>query len=34
MNTQASLKASRENRAVIDLKTLEWAKDKILMGTL
>ena len=29
---QASLKASREHKDVITLETLEWAKDKILMG--
>lgn len=29
---QAALKASRDKMDTIDLKTLEWAKDKILMG--
>ena len=29
---QASLKASRDHEDVITLTTLEWAKDKILMG--
>ena len=32
MVNQASLKASREHKDVITLETLEWAKDKILMG--
>jgi ATP-dependent metalloprotease len=29
---QAALKASQDKRNSIDLRTLEWAKDKILMG--
>eukprot|EP00054_Salpingoeca_dolichothecata_P019610 m.122185 g.122185 ORF g.122185 m.122185 type:complete len:808 (-) comp23315_c0_seq2:81-2504(-) len=29
---QAALKASRENLACVDIESLEWAKDKILMG--
>ena len=29
---QAALKASQDMRDSIDLRALEWAKDKILMG--
>lgn len=30
---QAALHASVQQREAVDLKSLEWAKDKILMGT-